>query len=181
MLHFATNQRNGMGCLLRRSLRPFRASVVAVLTNPSGSKYRYATCLSFTNDSNKCTNNIVEYEAIILGFCKLRALGVRTCFIKTYSKIVVGHIKKDCATQELVLLQYMSGMRSLERQFWGFIVQHIDCSKTRKQIPWRRPLQEETPYLLMCFIRSLKHPSSDTQTYKQYQLVWSAKKTGGPR
>jgi ribonuclease HI len=67
-----------MGRPLRWSLRPFRASVVAVLTTPSGSKYRYATCLSFTNDSNKCTNNIVEYEAIILGFCKLRALRVRT-------------------------------------------------------------------------------------------------------
>lgn len=40
------------------------------------------------NDSNRCTNNIAEYEAIILGLYKLRALEVWTCVIKIDSKIV---------------------------------------------------------------------------------------------
>jgi ribonuclease HI len=30
-------------------------------------KYRYAVCLSFTLESKRCTNNIAEYEAVILG------------------------------------------------------------------------------------------------------------------
>lgn len=66
--------------------------------------YRYTARLSFTNDSDKCTNNIVEYEAIILGLRKLRALRVRTYIINTDSRIVVGQIEKDCAAREPVLL-----------------------------------------------------------------------------
>jgi ribonuclease HI len=97
--------------------------------NSSGSKYRYAAHLSFTNDSDKFTNNIAEYEAIILGLRKLRAIGVRTCIINTNSKIVVGQIKNDCVGREPVLLQYMPGMRSLQRKLQGFTVQRIDRLK----------------------------------------------------
>jgi ribonuclease HI len=50
------------------------------------------TRLSFALESDKCTNNIAEYEAVILGLCKLRALGVTTCIIKTNSKVVTGQI-----------------------------------------------------------------------------------------
>jgi hypothetical protein len=37
-------------------------------------------------ESDRCTNNVAEYEAVILGLRKLRALGVTTCIIKTDSK-----------------------------------------------------------------------------------------------
>jgi ribonuclease HI len=30
-------------------------------------KVRYAARLQFNNEADKCTNNIVEYEAILLG------------------------------------------------------------------------------------------------------------------
>jgi ribonuclease HI len=38
----------------------------------------------------QCTNNIAEYEAVILGLRKLKALGVNTCIIKIDSKVVAG-------------------------------------------------------------------------------------------
>lgn len=66
--------------------------------------YRYTARLSFTNDSDKCTNNITEYKAIILGLRKLRATGVRTDITRIHSKIVGGQIEKDCAACEPVLL-----------------------------------------------------------------------------
>ena len=66
-----------------------------IITSPAGVKYRYVARLSFALESNKCTNNIAEYEAVILGLCKLRALGVTTCIIKTDSKVVAGQIKKN--------------------------------------------------------------------------------------
>jgi hypothetical protein len=86
-----------------------------IITTPSEAKYKYTVCPSFTLETDRCTNNIAEYEAVILGLRKLRALGVKTCIVKTDSKIVVGQIKKDCATREPVLLQYLSAVRSLEK------------------------------------------------------------------
>jgi hypothetical protein len=66
------------------------AGVAAIITSPTGVKHRYATRLSFALESDRCTNNVAEYETVILGLRKLRALGVTTCIIKTDSKVVVG-------------------------------------------------------------------------------------------
>jgi ribonuclease HI len=46
---------------------------MAIITSPTGIKYRYAVPLSFALESDRCTNNIAEYEAVILGLHKLRA------------------------------------------------------------------------------------------------------------
>jgi ribonuclease HI len=37
------------------------------LTSPSRIKLRYTAILQFINETDKCTNNIIEYEAIMLG------------------------------------------------------------------------------------------------------------------
>jgi hypothetical protein len=66
------------------------AGTVAIITSPTGVKYRYAACLSFALESDRCTNNIAEYEVVILGLRELRALGVTTCIIRTDSKVVAG-------------------------------------------------------------------------------------------
>jgi ribonuclease HI len=100
--------------------------------SPSGVKYRYVTRLSFALESDKCTYNIVEYEDVILGLQKLRALGVTTCIVKTDSKIITGENEKDCSTKEQVLMQYLSTVWSLEKQFKGFTLQHIERSKNEE-------------------------------------------------
>lgn len=71
----------------------------------------------------------MKYEAIILGLHKLRALRVQTYIIKIYSRIVAGRIEKYCAVRDSDLLQYLSSMLSLERQFRGLTVYHINRSK----------------------------------------------------
>jgi hypothetical protein len=42
----------------------------AILISPSEIKLRYAARLQFNNEADKCTNNIAEYEAILMGLCK---------------------------------------------------------------------------------------------------------------
>jgi ribonuclease HI len=49
-----------------------------VLVTPSKVKTCYATRLDFS-----CTNNIVEYEALLLGVRKLKAMGIRRAVLKT--------------------------------------------------------------------------------------------------
>jgi hypothetical protein len=80
------------------------ASAAAVITSPTGVKHRYAARLSFALESDRCTNNVAEYEAVILGLHKLRALGVTTCIIKTDSKVVASQVEKDYAAKDPILM-----------------------------------------------------------------------------
>jgi ribonuclease HI len=50
----------------------FGAGATAILISPSKIKTCYAATLEFN-----CTNNIVEYEALLLGLRKLKAMGIR--------------------------------------------------------------------------------------------------------
>jgi ribonuclease HI len=52
------------------------ARAAAILVSPSGIKLCYTVRMQFNNESDKYTNNIAEYEAILLGLHKLRAIGV---------------------------------------------------------------------------------------------------------
>jgi hypothetical protein len=96
------------------------AGAATILTSPIGIKHRYAARLSFALESDRCTNNVAEYEVVILGLRKLRALGVTTCIIKTDSKVVVGQVEKEYSAKDPALMQYLTAVRSLERQFKGF-------------------------------------------------------------
>jgi hypothetical protein len=51
------------------------AGAAAIITSPTCLKHRYVARLCFTLESDKYTNNIPEYEAVILGLRNLRALG----------------------------------------------------------------------------------------------------------
>jgi hypothetical protein len=42
------------------------AGDVAILKSPSGIKLRYAAQLQFMTEADKCSNNIAEYEAVLL-------------------------------------------------------------------------------------------------------------------
>jgi ribonuclease HI len=117
---------------LRRHVVPCRGRRRGNYHITTGVKYRYATCLSFALESHRCTNNIAEYEVVILGLHKLRALGVTTCIVRTYSKVVAGQVEKEYSAKDLVLMQYLIAVHSLERQFKGFTLQHVDRAKNKE-------------------------------------------------
>jgi ribonuclease HI len=108
------------------------AGAAAVITSPIGVKHKYAARLSFALESDRCTNNVAEYEAIILGLRKLRALGVTTYITKTDSKVVAGQVEKECSAKDPALMQYLTTVRSLERQFKGFTLQHVDRARNEE-------------------------------------------------
>jgi hypothetical protein len=69
---------------------------------------------------------------VILGLHKLRALGVTTCIIKIDSKVIVGQIEKEYSAKEPMLMQYLTAIRSLEKQFKEFTLQHIERNKNEE-------------------------------------------------
>jgi ribonuclease HI len=108
------------------------ADATAIITSPTGVKHRYAARLSFALESDRCTNNVAEYEAVILGLRKLRALSVTTCIIKTDSKVVAGQVEKEYSAKDPALMQYLMVVRSLDRQFKGFTLQHVDRARNEE-------------------------------------------------
>jgi ribonuclease HI len=108
------------------------AGAAAIITSPIGVKHRYAARLSFALESDRCTNNIADYEAVILCLRKLRALGVTTCIVKTDSKVVAGQVEKEYSAKDPALMQYLTAARSLERQFKGFTLQHVDRARNEE-------------------------------------------------
>jgi ribonuclease HI len=108
------------------------AGAAVIITSPTGVKYRYVARLSFALESDRCTNNIAEYEAAILGLRKLWAHGVTICIIRTYSKVVAGQIKKEYSAKEPMLTQYLTAVRGLKKQFKGFTLQHIEQNKNEE-------------------------------------------------
>jgi hypothetical protein len=89
------------------------AGAAAIPISPSGIKLRYAARLQFNSEGDKCTNNIVEYEAILLGLCKLRAIGGQRCILHTNSKVVAGQIEKECIAREPTLERYLTLIRQM--------------------------------------------------------------------
>jgi ribonuclease HI len=67
----------------------FGAGAVAVLISPSKIRTFYAARLEF-----KCTNNIAEYEEVLLGLRKLKAMGIRRAVVKYDSQVIIGHVDK---------------------------------------------------------------------------------------
>jgi ribonuclease HI len=108
------------------------ASAAAIITSHVDVKYRYAARLSFALESDRCTNNIAEYEAVILGLRKLQALSVTICIIRTDSKVVAGQIEKEYSAKEPVLMQYLTAIRDLEKQFKGFTLQLVERNKNEE-------------------------------------------------
>jgi ribonuclease HI len=80
----------------------FIADVAAILISPSKIKTCYAARLKFNY-----TNNIAEYEALLLGLRKLRAMGIRRSVLKSDSQVITGHVDKSSKARDLKLEKYL--------------------------------------------------------------------------
>ena len=79
---------------------------------PSGLRTKYAARLEF-----KATNIIAEYEGLILGLYKAKALGAKTLLAKIDSQVIVGQVEKEYLAREPELIKYLATVRALERRF----------------------------------------------------------------
>jgi ribonuclease HI len=98
----------------------FGAGAAAVLVAPSKVRTCYASKLDFS-----CTNNIAEYEALLLGLRKLRAMGIRRAILKIDFQVISGHVDKSSKARDPKLEKYLDTVRRLEASFEGFSVKNI--------------------------------------------------------
>jgi ribonuclease HI len=138
------------------------ARAAAIFTSPFGIKLCYAARLQFTTEIDKCTNNIAEYEAILLGLRKRRAIGVQTCVLHTDSKVVSGQIEKECITREPTLERYLPLVRRMESYFKGFAVEYIKHNKNTEADDLAKVAAHNTPMLADVFFQVLEDASVKT-------------------
>jgi ribonuclease HI len=119
----------------------FGAGATAVLVAPSKVRTCYATRLDFS-----CTNNIVEYEALLLGLRKLKAMGIRRVVLKTDSQVISGHVDKSCKARDPKLEKYLDTVRRLEASK-DFLLRIFHEEKMSMLICW--PSQRHRGFLYL--------------------------------
>jgi ribonuclease HI len=142
------------------------AGVAAILISPLGIKLCYATRLQFSSKVDKCTNNIAEYETILLGLHKLRAIGFQRCTLHTDSKVVARQIEKECIVMEPTLGRYLALVRRMENNFKGFTVEYIERTKNAEADELGKLAAHNSSVSINIFFHVLKDASVKTVLLK---------------
>jgi ribonuclease HI len=132
----------------------FGAGATAVLVAPSKVRTCYAAKLDFS-----CTNNIAEYEALLLGLRKLRAMGIRRAILKTDSQVISGHIDKSSKERDPKLQKYLDTVRRLEASFEGFSIKNIPRGENNHAYLLAKSAAQGLPLPLEVFFETIRAPS----------------------
>jgi ribonuclease HI len=132
----------------------FGAGAAAVLVAPSKVKTCYVAKLDFS-----CTNNIGEYEALLLGFRKLRAMGIRRAILITDSQVISGHVDKSSKARDPKLERYLDTVRRLEASFEGFSVKNIPRGENEHADSLAKSVAQGLPLPSEVFFETIKAPS----------------------
>jgi ribonuclease HI len=132
----------------------FGAGAAAVLVAPSKVRTCYAVKLDFS-----CTNNIVEYEALLLGLRKLKAMGIRRVVLKTDSQVISGHVDKSCKARDPKLEKYLDTVRRLEASVEGFSVKNIPRGENEHADLLVKSAAQGLPLPSKVFFETIKAPS----------------------
>jgi ribonuclease HI len=132
----------------------FGAGAAAVLVAPSKVKTCFAVKLDFS-----CTNNIAEYEALLLGLRKLRAMGIRRAILKTDSQVISGHVDKSSRARDPKLEKYLDAVRRLEASFEGFSVKNILRGENEHADLLAKSAAQGLPLPSEVFFETIKAPS----------------------
>jgi ribonuclease HI len=131
----------------------FGAGATAVLVAPSNVKICFAVKLDFS-----CTNNIAEYEALLLGLRKLRAMGIRRAILKTDSQVIAGHVDKSSRARDPKLEKYLDAVRRLEPSFEGFFVKSIPRGENEHADLLAKSAAQGLPLPSEVFFETIKAP-----------------------
>jgi ribonuclease HI len=132
----------------------FGAGAAAILVAPSKVRTCYATRFDFS-----CTNNIAEYEALLLGLRKLKEMGIRRAILKTDSQVISGHVDKSCKARDPKLEKYLDTVRRLETSFEGFSVKNIPRGENEHADLLAKSAAQGLPLPSEVFFKTIRAPS----------------------
>jgi ribonuclease HI len=131
----------------------FGAGAAAILVAPSKVRTCYVARLDFS-----CTNNIAEYEALLLRLRKLMAMGIRRAVLKTDSQVISGHVDKSSKARDPKLEKYLDAVRRLEASFEGFSVKNIPRGENEHADLLAKSAAQGLPLPSEVFFETIKVP-----------------------
>jgi ribonuclease HI len=132
----------------------FGAGAAVVLISPSKIKTCYKARLDFN-----CTNDIAEYEALLLGLRKLKAMGIRRAILKSDSQVISGHIDKSSKARDPKLEKYLDAVRRMEASFEGFSVKNIPRGENERADLLAKSVAHGLLLPSEVFFKTIKAPS----------------------
>jgi hypothetical protein len=106
-----------------------------------------------------CTNNIAEYEALLLGLQKLKTMGIRRAVLKTDSQVISGHIDKSYKARDPKLEKYLDTVRRIEASFEGFSVKNIPRGENEYADLLAKSAAQGLPLPSEVFFETIRAPS----------------------
>lgn len=97
-----------------------RVREVAILIISDGQSMSHATRFDFAT-----TNNASEYEALLLGLRKAKALRAKCIVVKSDSCLMAGHFNKSFTARDPEMAKYPTAVRVAARHFRSITVQTI--------------------------------------------------------
>jgi ribonuclease HI len=91
-----------------------------ILIDPSGDQVKYMVHLEF-----KATNNMAEYEVLILGLSTALSLGIHQLLVEGDSQLIIKQVREECSYNEPRLAAYLLHVRKLEKDFTTLELQHV--------------------------------------------------------
>jgi ribonuclease HI len=135
-----------------RSWGTFGAGATAVLISLLKMKTSYVAKLEF-----QCTNNNAEYEAVLLGLRKLKAMRIRRAILKSDSQVIIGHVDKSSRVRDPKLEKYLDTVRRMEASFEGFSVKSIPRGDNEQADLLAKLTAQGCLFHQRCFLKSLEH------------------------
>src|SRR5688572_20837566 len=115
--------------------------------------------LFFWGFRNLRTNNIAEYDALLLGLRKLKAMGIKRAILKTDSQVISGHVDKSSKARDPKLKTYLDVVRGLEASFEGFSVKNILRGENEHAELLAKSAAQGLPLPSEVFFETIKAPS----------------------
>jgi len=132
----------------------------AVLISPNGAVFEFSNRLE-----EECTNNQVEYEALLFGLEFLQSMGVKHVEAFGDSLLVVQQVSKVCQCYNGSLNAYLDKCLDIISSFDEFIIKHIPREEnkkantlaqqasgynvTKKYFNIRKPMQTKAEFLVL--------------------------------
>jgi hypothetical protein len=82
------------------------AGIAAIITSPVG--VHLTARLDYSDPSDRCTNNTTEYEALLLGLRKVRALGASNFLVQCDVEVFKDHVEKESKAKQPKLIKYLA-------------------------------------------------------------------------
>jgi ribonuclease HI len=96
------------------------AKAGVLLITPTREQFKYMVHLNF-----KATNNMTEYEALIVGLSTALSLGILQLLVKGDSQLIIKQVKGECNCNDPQLDAYMLHAKKLKKDFKVLDLQHV--------------------------------------------------------